>query len=768
MKVPTSTYRLQVTADFTLTDAAAQVPYLAALGVDWLYLSPLLAAEPGSIHGYDVVDHDRADPERGGAQGLATLAEAAHAAGLGVLVDIVPNHVGVATAALSRWWWELLRDGPDSPRAAAFDVDWAAGDGRIRLPVLGDGPNALDDLRVDGDELHYFDHRFPLAAGTAGGSARDVHDRQHYELMSWRRADAELNYRRFFGITTLAGIRVEDPEVFAAAHAEIARWVQQGWVDGLRIDHPDGLADPAGYLDQLRDLIGDKYVVVEKILERGEKLPADWACAGTTGYDALAEFDRLFVDPAGQPALDRLDTELRGGARVDWPAMMFALKQQVADHLLRAEVLRLARLLPDVARPEDALAVLLAAFPVYRSYLPIGRGHLDQALAAALERRPELAGPLAEVADRLTEVGTQVGTRFQQTSGMVMAKGVEDCAFYRWTRLTCLTEVGADPSVFSLSPSDFHAAQQTRLDDWPHAMTTLTTHDTKRGEDTRARISVLSELAGEWSEAVRDWLRRMPDLLPIPADPLGIDPPLAHLVLQAAVGAAPLTGDRLAEYARKAAREAGVRTCWTDPDERFEQALDQFVAAVLDPDRLGPELAAWAARITPAGWSNSLSAKLLQLTGPGVPDIYQGSERGQFSLVDPDNRRPVDFAEMTGALATSTIGTEPDQPSDFKQWMCAQALRARREDPDTFSVYRPLVAVGPATEHAVAVDRGGAVVVATRLPVGLQSTGWGDTTLTLPDGEWTDRLRGTGPWTGRIALGDLLGSCPVALLMREV
>ncbi len=767
MRVPTSTYRIQVTADFTLTDAAAQVPYLARLGVDWLYLSPLLAAEPGSIHGYDVVDHDRADPERGGAQGLAILADAAHAAGLGVLVDIVPNHVGVTTAALSRWWWELLREGPDSPRAAAFDVDWAAGDGRIRLPVLGDGPDALDDLRVEGGELRYFDHRFPLAAGTTGGSAREVHDRQHYELMSWRRADAELNYRRFFGITTLAGIRVEDPQVFAAAHAEIARWVREGWVDGLRIDHPDGLADPAGYLDQLRDLIGDKYVVVEKILEPGEKLPPDWACAGTTGYDALAEFDRLFVDPAGQSALDELDLELRGGARVDWPAMMFALKQQVADHLLRAEVLRLARLLPGVDRAEDALAALLAAFPVYRSYLPIGRDHLDQALATALGRRPELAGPLAEVADRLAEVGTQVCTRFQQTSGMVMAKGVEDCAFYRWTRLTSLTEVGADPSVFSLSPGDFHTAQRTRWADRPHAMTTLTTHDTKRGEDTRARISVLSELAGEWSEAVRDWLRRLPDLLPTPADLLGIDPPLAHLVFQAAVGAAPITIDRLAEYARKAAREAGVRTCWTDPDERFEQAQDQFVEAVLDPDRLGPELAAWAARITPAGWSNSLSAKLLQLTGPGVPDVYQGSERSQFSLVDPDNRRPVDFAGMAEALVTLTDGATTDAPSDSKQWICTQALRARRDDPDAFSTYRPLTAVGRAAEHAIAVDRGGAVVVATRLPIGLQATGWGDTTLALPDGEWTDRLRGTGPWTGDVSLSDLLDPNPVALLLRK-
>ena len=768
MRLPTSTYRLQITSEFTLTDAADVVPYLARLGVDWVYLSPLLAAEPGSIHGYDVVDHDRADPARGGAQGLSELAEAAHAAGLGVLVDIVPNHVGVATAALSRWWWELLRGGPDSPRASAFDVDWAAGGGRIRLPVLGDGPDALDELRVQGDELHYFDHRFPIAPGTAGGSAREVHDRQHYELMSWRRADAELNYRRFFGITTLAGIRVEDPDVFAAAHAEIARWVAQGWVDGLRIDHPDGLADPSGYLRQLKDLIGEKYVVVEKILEPGEKLPPDWACAGTTGYDALAELDRLFVDPAGQQALDELDTELRGGARVDWPAMTIALKQQVADHLLRAEVLRLARLLPGVDRAQDALAALLAAFPVYRSYLPVGREHLDRALAAALVHRPELAGPLSEVAQRLTEVGTQVCTRFQQTSGMVMAKGVEDCAFYRWTRLTSLTEVGADPSQFSLSPTEFHTAQQARLADWPYAMTTLTTHDTKRGEDTRARISVLSEVAGEWSEAMRSWLRRLPDLLATPADPLGIDPPLAHLIFQAAVGAWPVGVDRLTEYARKAAREAGVRTCWTDPDERFEKALDEWVDAVLDPDRLGPEVAAWAARVTPAGWSNSLSAKLLQLVGPGVPDVYQGSEHGQFSLVDPDNRRPVDFAGLVDALSRSDHDRETDHPSDFKQWVCTQALQARREEPDAFSVYRPLTAVGPAVEHAVAVDRGGAVVVATRLPLGLRSTGWGDTTLALPEGEWTDRLRGTGPWAGEISLGDLLGSGPVALLMREV
>ena len=312
MRVPASTYRLQIRRGFTLFDAAEQVPYLKSLGADWVYLSPILTAEQGSDHGYDVTDPSAVDPERGGPEGLLALSKAARQHGMGVLVDIVPNHVGVATPVQNPWWWSLLSEGRDSRYAEAFDVDWDLASGKIRLPMLGSDAD-LDKLEIKDGELRYYDHRFPIAAGTYadGDSPQDVHSRQHYELMDWRRADAELNYRRFFGVTTLAGIRVENPQVFEEAHAEVGRWFRDGLVDGLRVDHPDGLADPAGYLRWLKDLTGGAYVLVEKILEPGEVLPGDFSCEGTTGYDALADVDRVFVDPAGQAALDALDARLR-------------------------------------------------------------------------------------------------------------------------------------------------------------------------------------------------------------------------------------------------------------------------------------------------------------------------------------------------------------------------------------------------------------------------------------------------------------------------
>jgi (1->4)-alpha-D-glucan 1-alpha-D-glucosylmutase len=668
----------------------------------------------------------------------------------------------------------MLRLGRGSPHAAAFDVDWEAGGGKVLLPVLGDAPDELERLELGQDEqgeavLRYYDNAFPVAPGTLGGTAQEVHARQHYELASWRRADAELNYRRFFAVTTLAGIRVELPEVFDASHAEVRRWVDRGWVDGLRIDHPDGLRDPEGYLDRLAELTGGRYVLVEKILEGDEQLPPAWKTAGTTGYDALGILDRLFVDPAGQEDLDRLDTDLRGGLRVDWPRMLRSTKRAVADGILRAEVLRLARLVPDVTEAvrgeggdpgdvPDAIAELLSSFEVYRTYLPQGRQHLDDAVAVATTSRPELAELLAVLADRLTRIDTEFALRFQQTSGMVMAKGVEDCAFYRWTRLTSLTEVGAEPSRWSIPPAEFHELQAARAARTPASMTTLSTHDTKRAEDTRARISVLSELAPEWSAAVRRWLK----LAPLD------DGPLADMLLQAAVGAWPIERDRMHAYAEKAAREAGNSTGWIDSDEQFEQRMHAFVDAFYDDQVLAGELSAFAERIAGFGWSNSLSAKLLQLTGTGVPDVYQGTELWDTSLVDPDNRRPVDFAERRAVLARLDGGWVPpvDAGGAAKLLVTMRALRLRRDRPEAFTGYSALPAVGPAAEHLVAVDRGGAVALATRLPVGLErSGGWRDTQVPLPEGRWRDLLSGRTVEGGLRPVAELLGTYPVALLV---
>jgi (1->4)-alpha-D-glucan 1-alpha-D-glucosylmutase len=599
-----------------------------------------------------------------------------------------------------------------------------------------------------------------------------VHERQSYELINFRRADAELNYRRFFAVTTLAAIRVERPEVFAASHTEIDYWLEQGWADGLRVDHPDGLADPAGYLRDLAGLTGGGYTLVEKILEPGEELPADWACAGTTGYETLALVDRLLVDPAGQDRLDRLDRELRGARSeqsdtVGWTDLVHTTKRAVADTILRAEVLRLARLLPDLADPDvtaDAIAEVLACFGVYRSYLPDGEEHLAAALAIAQQRRPDLAGAIADVGAEARRVGTEYTVRLQQTSGAVMAKGVEDCAFYRYPRLTSLTEVGGDPSDFSVTVDEFHREQRRRLAAWPDGMTTLSTHDTKRGEDVRARIDVLSEIPDDWATAVSDWLSHtgLPDRV------------LGNLLLQAAVGAWPIERDRLHGYAEKAAREAGDSTRWIDPDTAFERRMHALVDACYDDRVLAPAVTAMADRIRPFGWSNSLAAKLIQLTLPGVPDVYRGTELWQNSLVDPDNRRPFDASVAADLLDRLDSGWQPpvDESGAVKLLVTSRALRARRDRPELFTGYLPVTASGPAADHLVGFDRGGAVTLATRLPVGLAAAGgWGDTGVALPAGWWTDVLTGRAidleAGDQPVPVVDLLDHYPVALLLRD-
>ncbi|WP_417234255.1 malto-oligosyltrehalose synthase [Arthrobacter sp.] len=772
MRIPRSTYRLQIRPGFTLYDAAELVPYLRDLGVDWVYLSPILTAETGSDHGYDVVDPATVDASRGGREGLQALSRAAHDAGLGVLVDIVPNHMGVATPKLNHWWWSLLAEGRDSRYAEAFDVDWDAANGRIRLPVLGD--DGLDELRLvpgdEGMELHYFEHAFPVAPGTAtpGDDARAVHDRQHYELVHWRRADSELNYRRFFGVNSLAGLRVEVPWVFEESHAQIRSWFDDGLVDGLRIDHPDGLADPAGYLERLRELTGGAYLLVEKILEPGEKLPARWECEGTTGYDALADIDRLFVDPAGRGVLSEV-APVEG-----YHPMIHDTKRAIADGLLHSEVLRLARLVPAGAHLQpkaviDALAEILSCFPVYRSYLPDGADYLDQAVIAARIHRPDLAETITALRPLLNpghDAGGHLGelaTRFQQTSGMIMAKGVEDTAFYRFTRLTSLNEVGADPSIFAVEPFELHTRMATRQLESPDAMTTLSTHDTKRGEDTRARISVLAELPGYWAET----MARLDALVP-----LG-DVPFADLLWQAAVGTYPARRQRAHAYAEKAAREAGNSTTWTDPDEEFEARLHAAVDAGYDHPELIGLLGDLVEYIQGAGWSNGFCAKLLQLAMPGVPDVYQGTEFWNRSLVDPDNRRPVDFARRREALADLDRPEDPDRlpplgaDGTAKLLMVSRALRLRRDRPELFTGYEAVAVTGEAAGHLFAFDRGGALAAVTRLPVRLAAEGgWRDTVLLIGPGTFRDEITGRLHTSdGRLRAADVFADYPGALLV---
>ena len=787
---PVSTYRLQIRPAFDLDAASSVTGYLRTLGVDWAYLSPLLRATEGSDHGYDVVDPSLVDPARGGAEGLARFAASARDAGLGILIDTVPNHMGVSIPSQNPWWWDLLTYGRDSRYAEAFDIDWEFGDGRVRVPVLGadlDEILAAGDIRIDPEStsasphgtLHYFDHLFPLAPDSVHDDERDslgdadvirgVVERQHYELQFWRREAAELNYRRFFAVTTLAGVRVEVPWVFDESHAEILRWVREGLADGLRIDHPDGLLDPGAYLDRLAEATGGVYVLVEKILEHGEVLPSWWRTDGTTGYDALAEIDRVLIDPAGEPALDAIDAAVRTEdglePQVPWEELIHGTKRKIADTIQGAEVARLVRLLDEpVTGAADAIAELLACFPVYRSYLPAGRGAFDEAAERAMRHRPDLAGAFDRIVPQLGDEALEIAQRFQQTTGPVMAKGVEDTAFYRASRLGTLTEVGADPSVFALDVDGFHAAQAARQASWPHAMTTLSTHDTKRGEDVRARLSVLAELPSRWLEALTA-LRAVAS-----TGHGGFD----NLLWQAIVGAWPASRERLHAYAEKASREAAESTGWWDPDEEFERRMHAVVDAAFDDERASSVLASLVDDLAPLGWSNSLSAKLLQLAGPGVPDVYQGSELWETSLVDPDNRRAIDFAIRAEMLARIDEGfdagelPEVDASGAAKLLVTSRALRLRRDHPELFSRYTPLTVVGPAAPHAVAVDRGGAFVVATRLPAGLAALGgWQDTVVLLPAVPLRDVLTGRRYTGGEVPLAALLGTYPVALLVAE-
>jgi (1->4)-alpha-D-glucan 1-alpha-D-glucosylmutase len=762
VSTPTSTYRLQLRPEFGFDDAREVVGYLHDLGVGAVYVSPVLDATPGSTHGYDVTDPRIARLALGGEEGRLALADALRAAGLGFVVDIVPNHMSIEVPSTNPFWWDLLSKGRASQFAHWFDVDWSRD--RILVPVLG-SPEGLDDLTVEDGQLVYFDHRFPIT-GDASGTPQEVHDRQPYELVDWRRGNAELNYRRFFDITTLVAVKVEQQDVFEAVHAEVLRWVAGGDVSGLRVDHPDGLADPTAYVQRLREAAPGAWIVAEKILHPGEDLPESWPVEGTTGYDALGEIFGALVDPAGEGPLTALAAAL--GQDTDYAAVEQTARRLVTDTILVAEVRRIAALVDrsgddgdafDEQAAQAAVAETMIAFDVYRSYLPQEDAHWHAAIATARQRRPDLA-PALDALDRqvTSDPSGELATRVQQTSGMVVAKGTEDTTFYRYTRFVALNEVGGSPDRFGIDVDELHRLAAGREGRSPAAMTTLTTHDTKRSEDTRARLAVLSEVADDFADRVRRWSREC-----------GLaEPSLELLAWQTLVGAAPISDERLVDYLLKAARESKLRTTWTEPDEPFEQQIREWPAAVRAA--VGDEVDAFVEGITPHGWTNSLSQKLLQLTAPGVPDVYQGTELWDFSLVDPDNRRAVDYGRRRKLLARITEGEVPavDESGAAKLLLVHRTLTLRRERPELFAGYTPLRADGPSADHAVAYARSDdLVVVATRLPVGLsQAGGWRDTTLALAPGTWTDVLTGETVDGSSVRLASLLDRYPVALLVR--
>ncbi|GAA2536219.1 MULTISPECIES: malto-oligosyltrehalose synthase [Streptomyces] len=778
--VPTATYRLQLQPGFPFAAATAAVPYVASLGVSHLHLSPVLEAVPGSTHGYDVVDHARVRAELGGEEGLRALARTAREHGLGLIVDIVPNHMAMSPRH-NHALWEVLREGPASRYARWFDIDWEAQGGQVLLPVLGGPLGAeIDRLKTDGDVLRYYDHAFPLREGTDRLPLPQLLDAQWYRPVWWRLARTELNYRRFFSISELIGVRVEDPEVFEATHAKILQLLGEGVIDGLRVDHPDGLADPDGYLRRLHEATGGRWTVVEKILSDGEPLPASWPVAGTTGYDALRHVDGLFTDPAGfgellgQYRRFAAPQPDRGG---DWDATVRRAAYKVVTHELATEVDRLTRVAsrlcaasPDPALRDrapwalrTALRELLVRLEVYRPYASVDASAVVTEEAAAEARLafavPEEAGAVDVVRDLvLGRYGDGPGqvefrTRFAQTASALRAKSVEDTAFYRYVPLLSVNEVGQNPGGPAASPERFHAYCARVQRDWPATGTVVSTHDTKRSADVRAALHVLTECPQRWADVLAE-VTRTGEGAP--------DAQLAWAAWQTVFGLGPADEERVQGALLKHVREAGLHTSWTEQEPPYEEAVARFVAA--GPCGVpGEKVAALRASLEPHIRANVLGTALVHLTMPGVPDVYQGTEGEYRALVDPDNRRTVGFPSGPSEPSGDTGGG--------KEAVTRAALRLRARRPDAFgdtASYEPLAPEGPAAAHCVAFVRSGQVLTAvTRLSLRLaEAGGWRDTRLALPPGRWADALAPGREFTGHARVAELFERWPVALLER--
>ncbi|MBW9106285.1 malto-oligosyltrehalose synthase [Paraburkholderia phenoliruptrix] len=946
MTVPRSTLRLQFHRGFTFDDAAKHVDYFAALGISHVYASPITTAEPGSMHGYDTVDYTQVSAECGGEAGLKRLVEKLHAHGMGLIVDMVPNHMGVGGSS-NAWWLDILEWGRHSAYARHFDVDWHSPDpalrGKVLLPTLGApygdellsgrialhfaadsgrfyvgyGPHVFPVCPVDyasilnsadRADLSALAERFqglttqppdqPRAAESRemlrefvaqnGTSAiefvlqsyapgdpltRDrLHrllERQHFRLAWWRTAADEVNWRRFFDISTLAAVRAERPEVFEATHALIFRLYQEGVIDGLRIDHVDGLAEPREYCQRLRQRLSElrettPYVIVEKILARGEPLRDDWPVDGTTGYDFMNDVGALLHDPAGAEPLAQAWAELTGRSP-DFADEALAARRKIVAENLSAELDRAARALHRIARDSLAtrdytftslrrvLTELVVHFPVYRIYPQNGlrsaadNVYFEQALAGAratlsradhgvLDRVNTWLGASADDSPGARPAQPQQGqngappshvssarrtaqTLFSQLTAPVAAKAVEDTACYRYGRLLSRNEVGADPGEFALSVEQFHAGNVERSQRFPHAMLSTATHDHKRGEDVRARLAVLSEIPHEWSATLRAWStlnapqRRSLDGKPISSvsQDTSYDwapgPAAEAMLYQTLVGCWPpelqpddeagvkALAERVAQWQLKALREAKLQTNWFTPDEAYEAGCRDFLFDILAPQRRDGflrELAAFVARIARAGALNSLQQTVLRLASPGIPDLYQGTELWDFSLVDPDNRRPVDFEQRAALLAQTP-------PSEFlPTWRDGRvklavvqrvlALRAHLPELLCQGTYLPLTIRGAHASNVIAFARrhgnAWAVVVSSRLAAGLLGEqgdlpmvapeAWQDTAVEMPTDlssralfDWLSPAAPKVDENGSLYLRDALAAMPIAVLVED-
>jgi (1->4)-alpha-D-glucan 1-alpha-D-glucosylmutase len=867
----TATYRVQLSADFNFSQAREIVPYLERLGISHLYSGPILTPRHASSHGYDVADPTRVNAELGGESGLRALATDLHARSMGLIVDIVPNHMGVG--ADNPFWDDLLAHGRRSRFAHWFDVDWGAGgeDGRhVVLPVLDDERPAVIargdlGLRIDehdGPRIVYRDLSFPIDPATSppelqlaqfdpaarreaialfanernGGSRMAaLLDAQHFRLVAWR-ADAAPNYRRFFDVNDLVSLRMHDPLVFEETHALLFRLIDDGVIDGVRVDHVDGLRDPATYLGRLRDRIDDRPIFVEKILSGDERLRASWPVQGTTGYEFLADLDDLFIDPAGAAEIERGYRNLRKLREVTFRSTAHEGKRAVLRGPLSAEVARLAASIAPLARDAgapaddaelaDGIVELIAALPVYRTYIdPSGAVHPDD--RAVIERAMGDVGTrhvAGEAATRFvtalllgtiaaeSELRASFVSGFQQLSGPAAAKGVEDTALYVYSPLIARNEVGGSPArALGDAAGRLHESAARRALQWPLSLTCTNTHDTKRSGDVRSRLVALSEMPREWNRAVRRWRRLNAKHRVAVNGRLAPDTNTEYLLYQTLIALWPTPRGgrrvddlpdrtwrdaiqrRLVQYMLKAVREAKTRTSWSRPDARYEEAVRRFTGAILEPSEDAPflpDVARLVSRLAPVGAWNALARLAVHLTAPGTPDVYQGDEFWNYALVDPDNRRPVDYAARGVALDDLRDFErvfEDGSPLDLgdprlKLFVTSRLLLARRSHPELFTrgSYTPLKIRGPKAQHIFAHARefgGKAVVVAVprlscELVEGSESC-WLDTAVELPNSLRGRPLRPVIAGKPVVADSDsipiqrLLDPLPIGVLVRE-
>lgn len=729
---PVASYRFQLAPEdgSRLDDVVASLDHLGALGVSHVYLSPVAEAVPGSAHGYDVVDHTRVRAELGGAEALDRVLDGAARRGMAVVIDHVPNHVSVARPELQRHWWATLRDGPGSPSARWFDVDRDLADGRVVLPVAPgpvrpDRHGDVQGLAVRGDRLVVGDgYELPLATRTGDGSPAEVHEAQHYRVVYWR--DATRNVRRFFTIDDLVAVQVEHEEVADEVDTLPTHWAGRPGFGGLRIDHVDGLTDPLGYLRRLRARVGDTaWLVVEKILAPDEWLPDAWPVDGTTGYETTRLVDHVLVDPAGREPLDRLWRWVAGDDAT-YDAIEDRARREVLDGGLRPDLDRTVRAAVVALGAADhgtsdeefhelvgrAVVELTVALPRYRTYLPDDPAGAD-VLRRAVEVAAAAGGPeVAEVVRRLgravvdpaDEAQTAFRDRWQRLTSPAMAKGAEDRAFFRYLRLASLCEVGGEPGAYGVSAADVHEQALEVQRRWPRTMVAGSTHDAKRSADVRARSTALTWHAEDWAVRCQAWLPRLMAL--------GVAAVDASHALQTVATCPGLDGERLASFLHKAAREAEVRTSWTDPDHEYESALTAVAEALCTAHGIGGEVAAWAHRLDTDGTEQALASLALRLMLPGVPDLYQGAEAYSFRLTDPDNRMPPDrdaMADLVRRAAAMDLPTAWREAHDVSRAVViTRLLGVRRRFPAAFgpaAAYVPLEVRGAAADRVVAFER---------------------------------------------------------------